>query len=185
MIDLRDRIKRCSLCPELVASRRQAVPGDGSIPADVMFVGLAPGRNGADITGIPFTRDPSGLLLREMIEKSDIKNYYITNIVKCNPKSETGLNRTPTSKEINTCSQHLLAETRAINPKVIVSLGSHASIFFLTDVPSMKQVVLRVYVKDNCHIIPVYHPSYVIRGARTRSQYLNDFHNLMSIINKL
>src|SRR5271163_1534528 len=48
----------------LVGCRSQVVPGQGAAPATVAFVGLAPGRLGGDRTGIPFSGDRSGELLR-------------------------------------------------------------------------------------------------------------------------
>ena len=46
------RIRVCTLCG-LHASRTQAVPGSGPVPADVMIVGEAPGFN-EDVQGLPF-----------------------------------------------------------------------------------------------------------------------------------
>ncbi len=54
----------CTRCAALVRSRSRVVPGDGVVPAEIAFVGLAPGRFGGDRTGIPFSGDRSGALLR-------------------------------------------------------------------------------------------------------------------------
>ncbi|MGL4395706.1 MAG: uracil-DNA glycosylase family protein, partial [Hyphomicrobium sp.] len=64
----------CGLCPRLVAYRRAnaateptwfngAVPSFGDVSAKLLIVGLAPGRNGANRTGRPFTGDYAGDLL--------------------------------------------------------------------------------------------------------------------------
>ena len=42
------KIKKCNKCPLLVRSRNNIVLGYGDRDADILFVGLAPGRNGAD-----------------------------------------------------------------------------------------------------------------------------------------
>ena len=173
MNDLRDSIKSCSLCPELVASRRQAVPGDGAIPADIMFVGLAPGRNGADITGIPFTRDPSGKLFREMLATAELSDVFITNIVKCNPKDLKGRNRTPSETEIAHCSTFLYAEISLVRPKIIVALGMHATRFFLPHIKGMLNA--KKATVGGITILPILHPSYVIRGAFNRDRYLETY----------
>ncbi|MGB4943260.1 MAG: uracil-DNA glycosylase, partial [Candidatus Moraniibacteriota bacterium] len=53
-------------CPcSLRDSATQAVPGDGSAAADIMFVGEAPGKN-EDIQGIPFV-GAAGKFLNEML----------------------------------------------------------------------------------------------------------------------
>ena len=58
---LENQIKRCTKCENLVKSRNRVVPGYGFVDADIFFLGLAPGRLGADSTGIPFTKDSSGI----------------------------------------------------------------------------------------------------------------------------
>src|SRR3989337_345273 len=65
---------KCSLCPRLVALRKTneiaepgwfngAVASFGPPDARLLIVGLAPGRNGANRTGRPFTGDFAGDLL--------------------------------------------------------------------------------------------------------------------------
>lgn len=159
MDSLKEEIKHCKKCKNLVASRRQAVPGDGLTPAKVLFVGLSPGRNGADITGIPFTRDSSGLLFREMLEIIDIKNFYVSNIVKCNPKDSKGRNRTPTNQEIKNCRKFLDLEVSMVTPDVIVPFGAQATEFFLGPIKSMASVVLTCKSFDKYIVVPLYHPS--------------------------
>ena len=89
----------CHRCEALVRCRSQVVPGAGAVPASVAFVGLAPGRFGGDRTGIPFSGDRSGKLLRRMIRRAGIRRVFITNVVRCNPRDEAGRNRDPTRQE--------------------------------------------------------------------------------------
>src|SRR3989337_1164271 len=66
--------KLCALCPRLVAFRDEnrrkapdwfngAVPSFGDAAGRLLIVGLAPGLNGANRTGRPFTGDYAGHLL--------------------------------------------------------------------------------------------------------------------------
>src|SRR5882724_939537 len=66
--------KDCGLCPRLVGFRRDnrkahadwyngAVPAFGPATARILVVGLAPGLQGANRTGRPFTGDYAGELL--------------------------------------------------------------------------------------------------------------------------
>jgi uracil-DNA glycosylase len=50
----------CRRCPALVACRTRVVHGSGRPDAAVMLVGTAPGRYGADETGVPFHGDEAG-----------------------------------------------------------------------------------------------------------------------------
>src|SRR5579863_48978 len=97
---LRIAMLDCARCTALVRSRSQVVPGAGEIPAAVAFVGLAPGRFGGDRTGIPFSGDRSGELLRRMIARVNLGAVFITNVVRCNPRDSHGRNRDPRAREI-------------------------------------------------------------------------------------
>jgi uracil-DNA glycosylase len=102
---------KCELCPRLVAYRKEnesrepswfngAVPSFGSPEARLLIVGLAPGRNGANRTGRPFTGDFAGeLLYGTLLSHGFAKGVYearaddglelidcmITNAVRCAP----------------------------------------------------------------------------------------------------
>src|SRR5438445_12897778 len=88
---LNSKVKQCENCQELVKTRNQAVTGYGDVYAKVLLIGEAPGRLGANVTGVPFTRDRSGVFLQKMLCKigmneSDpqcempiLKHVYITN----------------------------------------------------------------------------------------------------------
>jgi len=187
-----EKILFCKKCPNLVQSRNQVVPGYGDFNSRLMFVGMAPGRNGADITGIPFTRDPSGVLFQECLiragfslednpktEKPLIKNVFITNLVKCNPKGENGLNRTPSKKEIKNCSIYFSREVKKINPNLIVPLGKIVTEYILK-IKIDKFLIYhnRPVLFEKRIILPFIHPSYVIRGAYDRREYIDEFVNL-------
>lgn len=122
----------CARCPELAANRRRVVPGYGTVPAAVMFVGEAPGRHGADRTGVPFTRDRSGRRLQALlirlglsleedpsVERPRLRGCYLTNLVRCNPPG----NRTPTRAEVAACFPYLLEEIQRVRPRVLVPVG--------------------------------------------------------------
>jgi uracil-DNA glycosylase len=70
----------CPRCPRLVAFRKtwrakeptwfnSPVPSFGSINGQLLIVGLAPGLQGANRTGRPFTGDYAGVLLYETLGK--------------------------------------------------------------------------------------------------------------------
>ena len=123
---LQASMRECCDCAALVKCRSRVVPGDGAVPAQVMFVGIAPGRFGGDITGIPFSGDRSGILLRTMIARAGIEDVFITNLVRCNPRDERGRNRDPLAGEIDNCRRHLEAEIAMVRPRIIVCLGAMA-----------------------------------------------------------
>ena len=62
--------------------------GSGNLNSKLCIVGLAPGLHGANKTGIPFTADYSGLLIREILDELSISNFFITNVVRCYPEKK-------------------------------------------------------------------------------------------------
>ena len=130
---------KCVLCPRLVAYRAAnaaaepawfngAVPSFGPETARLLIVGLAPGRNGANRTGRPFTGDYAGDLLYATLfefgfatgtyaarpdDGFQLKDCMITNAVRCVPPENK-----PTPDEIKTCRPYFrgacgcVAETR-------------------------------------------------------------------------
>ena len=101
-LKLYDNIKydviNCKLC-KLCEVRSNAVPGQGSIDAKIIFVGEAPGRN-EDKAGLPFV-GYAGKILEEALKKAGFqrKDVYITNVAKCRPPN----NRIPEPEEISKC----------------------------------------------------------------------------------
>ena len=135
----------CPLCPRLVAFRERhraahadwhnaPVPSFGGADARLLIVGLAPGLQGANRTGRPFTGDWAGDLLYETLigfgfargtydERPDdgltLIDTRITNAVRCVPPENK-----PTTQEIHTCRDFLAATITAM-PRLtaIVTLG--------------------------------------------------------------
>jgi uracil-DNA glycosylase len=137
--------RECPLCPRLVAFRndcRKREPGWFNAPvasfgakdARLLIVGLAPGLQGANRTGRPFTGDYAGdLLYGTLIEfgfasgifaarpddSLELVDARITNGVRCVPPENK-----PTPQEINTCRNFLAATIEEMeNLRVIVALG--------------------------------------------------------------
>lgn len=135
----------CPRCPRLAAFRQQwraseptwfnaPVPSFGPLDARLLIVGLAPGLQGANRTGRPFTGDYAGVLLYDTLsyysfargqygahpdDGLQLTDCRITNAVRCVPPENK-----PTGAEIATCRDFLKA-TIAEMPKlaVIVALG--------------------------------------------------------------
>ncbi|HUD52657.1 uracil-DNA glycosylase [Parvibaculum sp.] len=144
----------CPLCPRLVAYRREnqaahpdwfngPVPSFGTENARLLIVGLAPGVQGANRTGRPFTGDYAGdLLYSTLIEFGFAKGAYearpddglklvdamISNAVRCVPPQNK-----PTPLEAKTCLRFFSARLAAL-PKLtaILALGRIAHDAVLT-----------------------------------------------------
>lgn len=128
----------CTLCPRLVETREACqaqqpewwnapVPAWGDPKAWLAIVGLAPGKQGANRTGIPFTGDASGDLLWAALaahgfDHEASNGLMIFNAVRCLPPGNK-----PTPEELRTCRPFLRAGFDAMpNLRVVIALGAIA-----------------------------------------------------------
>jgi DNA polymerase len=146
-----------------------------------MFVGLAPGRFGGDRTGIPFSGDRSGKLLREMIQRSGLRSVFITNVIRCNPKDRRGRNRNPTRREIANCRRYLEAEIGLVKPRLIACLGQVAWRELAGKTAKFRPMSGALLHKENVRLVAMYHPAYINRGNYSECQYLEDFAHLRQL----
>ena len=177
--------KNCSKCRRLYNFRKKnqsenpdwfnaPVPTFGELSSSLLIVGLAPGLQGANKTGRPFTGDYAGDLLYKTINKFNfskgkyggtiddslkLKDCTITNAVRCVPPQNK-----PISEEINNCN-NFLKKTIEIhkNLKVIIALGliAHKSIISALN---LKQKLYKFkhgnkHKIDNLILIDSYHCS--------------------------
>jgi len=155
--------RNCPRCPRLAAFRKQwrasepawfnaPVPSFGPLDARLLIVGLAPGLQGANRTGRPFTGDHAGLLLYETLGRYgfsrgtfdarpddglELIGCRITNAVRCVPPENK-----PTPAEINTCRDFLMP-TISEMPKLraAVALGKIAHDSVVTAFGAKKSAV--------------------------------------------
>ncbi len=147
----------CSICERLVQYREKnrgehpgwfnaPVPSFGPADARVLIVGLAPGLQGANRTGRPFTGDYAGdLLYRTLLETGFAGGEYaadpgdslrliscmITNAVRCVPPENK-----PTGAEVKACRQFLRGRIACLPElRAILALGriAHDSVIAAQD----------------------------------------------------
>jgi uracil-DNA glycosylase len=118
-------VQACILCERMNCSRRVLSDLNGDWGADVVFVAEAPGRLGAEKTGIPLFGDRTGDRFDELLHAMGLERnqIFITNAIVCNPRDENGNNDSPKGSEIKNCSQFLKRTIESVNPRVVVALG--------------------------------------------------------------
>jgi DNA polymerase len=169
-------MKRCTRC-DLFLSRTQVVPGAGDAHARVLLVGEAPGAS-EDREGVPFV-GASGRLLDSMLEAAGIlrEEVYIANVVRCRPPK----NRPPRAREIRACAGWLAEQIRLVDPSLVVTLGRFALQHFLPDgkITRLQGSVQEVdYGGRPLSVLPLLHPSAVLRNPDLRPSYLAQFEAL-------
>jgi uracil-DNA glycosylase family 4 len=135
----------CALCPRLAAFRNlqraahgdwfnAPVPSFGTNDGELMIVGLAPGLQGANRTGRPFTGDHAGELLYGTLIKFGfatgsfradpndglkLDRALLTNAVRCVPPANK-----PSPVEIKSCNTFLRKQIEAMpRLRAAVALG--------------------------------------------------------------
>ena len=117
----------CNLCTRLKEKRKVLSELNGNITSKVMFIAEAPGRLGADVTGIPLFGDKTGDNFEILLQSVNWnrKDIFITNAILCNPQNENGTNSTPTSEEVANCSTYLEMQIELVRPDVFSITGCY------------------------------------------------------------
>jgi DNA polymerase len=184
--ELRERALACVKCSHLAASRKNVVFGVGSIDADLMFVGEAPGVD-EDQQAEPFV-GKAGQLLTRIIETMGLRraDVYIANILKCRPDTpgQTAGNRKPTTEEMETCIPYLHEQIDLIRPKVIVALGGTAVEGLLGKTVGIMKLRGHWRTYRGIPLMPTYHPAYLLRN-QAMSEKRKIWEDMLQVMEKL
>ena len=126
---LKDEAAHCTRC-DLYKYATQTVFGEGSLKADILFVGEQPGDQ-EDLAGRPFV-GPAGQVFDAALEEAGIDRArtYVTNAVKHFKFVQRGkrrLHSKPNGGEIQACRWWIDHERDLIKPPVTVALGATAA----------------------------------------------------------
>ena len=165
------------ITPILREGASQLVFGTGSIIADIIFVGEAPGVK-EDKLGEPFV-GAAGKFLNVLLASIGLnrQDIYITNIVKYRPPA----NRDPSKQEIEAFKPYLIQQIEVIRPKIVAFLGRHSmSVFF----PELKIGEAHgVPIELNGLIyIPLFHPAAALYNPAMRQTLIDDFAVIPALI---
>jgi uracil-DNA glycosylase len=178
----------CCRCPGMCEQAAVFSELNGPVDAKVMFIGEAPGRKGADRTRVPFSGDLSGKNFDRFISSIGLSRnqIFITSAALCNPRSASGANRRPTTREIANCSEFLRPTIALINPKVVVTLGGVAlealKLVHYHDL-NLKQDAAKIHRWEKRLLVPLYHPSpQVLITSRKEAAQLQDYKSVARAI---
>jgi uracil-DNA glycosylase family 4 len=179
LAEIAAEVNHCTAC-ELHKGRTRAVPGEGPLDAEIMFIGEAPGFN-EDQQGRPFVGQ-AGKLLEELLTEIGLTRHdvWIGNIVKCRPPN----NRDPRPEEIAACAGYLERQIAALEPKLIATLGRYSMEKFF---PGAK--ITRVHGqarRDGSRVlIPLFHPAYILRNMAAMPDAVRDMQRIPRLLSRL
>ena len=175
--ELRASIQGCTRC-DLCETRTNLVFGDGNPHARMLVVGEAPGKN-EDLQGVPFV-GAAGKFLNELLEEAGLRreDIFIANVLKCRPPA----NRNPQSYEIEACAPYLRAQTKIIDPDVIVTLGNFATQFILRTNVGITRLRGTAQQAGRFLVLPTFHPAAAIYDRSKRDVLISDFKQVGAIV---
>jgi len=126
---LKGEAAHCTRC-DLYKYATQTVFGEGSLKADILFVGEQPGDQ-EDLAGRPFV-GPAGQVFDAALQEAGIDRArtYVTNAVKHFKFIQRGkrrLHSKPNGGEIEACRWWIDHERDLIKPPITVALGATAA----------------------------------------------------------
>ncbi len=178
LIAIREDLGDCIRCKLHAQGRKQIVYGVGNPTADLMFVGEAPGAD-EDMQGEPFV-GRAGQLLTKIIEAMGYtrKDVYIANVLKCRPPG----NRNPEPDEVASCQPFLFRQIEAIQPKVMVALGTFAAQALLNTKDPIGRLRGRAWPCRGRLLVPTFHPAFLLRSPERKRDTWDDMKLVMSIL---
>ena len=157
---LAERVRGCTRCPELAATRTQTVFGVGPVGAEIVFVGEAPGAD-EDRQGEPFV-GAAGQMLNRIIAACGLKreDIFICNILRCRPPG----NRQPKPEEAGNCREYLEASIALVRPKVICCWGAVAAQNLLQTKTGITRLRGQFYEFQGIPVLCTFHPAALLEG---------------------
>ncbi len=176
-LDILDgEVRACQKCP-LCRTRTKAVPGEGPVDAEILFVGEGPGFH-EDRQGRPFV-GPAGRFLEELINSVGLQRdrVYITNVVKCRPPE----NRDPAPAEIAACASYLDRQLAIISPKIVVTLGRYSMARHFSG-QSITRIHGQPKRENGVIIFPLFHPAAGLRSPDVAEMTRQDVRRIPALL---
>lgn len=180
----------CVACPRMGGRKRVLGPLNGAAGAKALFLAEAPGRNGADRTGVPIHGDPTGVNFEALLKRAGWRreDVFITNAVLCNPRGPDGNNDSPSREEVENCSFWLDQTIKVVGPKAVITLGAVALQALELIEPHglrLKSAVGIPVPWDRVWLVPLYHPGPRAILHRPFEKQAADFVRLRAFVDTL
>lgn len=173
------QVKVCEKC-ELHFSRKNAVPGEGALNAEIMLIGEGPGFYENE-QGRPFVGQ-AGKYLDELLAKAGLarEKVFITNVVKCRPPG----NRDPQPNELQACGGFLDRQIEAIQPKMIITLGRYSMARYLPNAKISDVHGQSTWSRGRL-VVAMYHPAAALHQQSLKPVLEADFARLPEILKQM
>lgn len=178
--ELAKNISQCHLC-DLSKSRSQCMSGFGDTNSSLMIVDYDVSQ--AQDTQNDYFAGRAGESLKNMIERVlllPLSSVYLTHLVKC----KTLKTNKPSPSEVNSCKSYFFSQLEFVQPKVIMTLGEEAYETLTQDDGNFQNVRGHVIDFQGYKLVPLYHPSYLLRNPELKKVTLADLKTVQSCLAK-
>ncbi len=185
--ELRQRAMACVKCSHLASSRKNVVFGVGSIDAELMFVGEAPGAD-EDEQGEPFVGKAGQLLTKNHPDNGPAprrrlhRQHFEMPAGHAGPEPPATASRPP--EEMQTCIPFLHEQIDLIRPKVLVALGATAVEGLLGKTAGITRLRGHWQTYRGMPLMPTYHPAYLLRN-QAMSEKRRVWEDMLQVMEKL
>jgi uracil-DNA glycosylase family 4 len=170
--------------------RKVLGPSNGNLNSPVVFIAEAPGRLGADKSGIPLCGDQTGRNFELLIASAgfDRGSIFITNAVLCNPRTPPGNNDSPGLAEIRNCSRYVMDVLEIVKPQYVVPLGRVALASLNVIEPhgiALSEGVGKAFSWNEYLVYPLYHPGPRAFVRRPKAEQIKDYRSLARLLDRV
>lgn len=172
----------CTVCPLHLTCKTPCMGGEGTTPASIMVVVENPSYHDEDVMGV--AASDKDQLLKDLlfkffkIPKQDV---YFTHLVKCRTANVTPV----TDSDITACSPYLMEEIKAIQPKVILAVGSNVAKALSKQSEAIAALRGKIHYTDyDGVIVPTictYAPAYVNYNEQAYKPFAEDLYKAFTI----
>ena len=157
----------CGLC----AQRQHSVFGTGSLNADWLVLGDAPG-DAENASGQPFAGD-AGRLLDNMLKAVGVSRTgegalgaYLTHATQC----ATPDARNPAPEELRRCAAYVSRKVALVQPRVILVMGRFAMQSLLQSTEPLGKLRGQVHHYQGVPVVVTYPPAYLLRNTSDKGK---------------
>jgi DNA polymerase len=167
----KDTLQYCTLCDASKISKIK-IYASGDSNSQIMF-----------LTTVPSFDEASKEMFYKMVENViglPIDSIYLTSIIKCDISEKTP----QLSSYISKCKDYIENQILNSNAKIIVTLGDSYNYLLInnSDISSVRGTVVRLNDKS---IIPIYHPSFLLRNPSLKKETFEDLKKIKLLMEQL
>ena len=152
--------------------------GNGPLNSKALILSQAPSRFD-DLNGVTLAGSQAKILNQALAEVGLHRaTMRATNLVRCLPPGD----RPPTAAEQRACRPYLDSELEASGATHVLLLGAVPLRAVTTGAKLPKQLRGRPFTHAGKTYLPTFHPNYIVRSPRARSQLISDLRLFKSLI---